>query len=145
MSQDQKSGPVAPSERKPSFEALRQIAETAFALDRGAGVFESDDPDAEDMGVYFARLHGRVHAAFESWDAGLPASRIDFLGDEGAADAEPTGLPIDMAEILLDVLSAMRLMRADPAEAARIALRARKEAAEEDDEDDEDDEEDKKG
>lgn len=125
MSDETKPAPVQP-------DFLRQIAEAAFAADLKGAVFETENADEEDVGSYFGRLHGRVSEAFASWENGVLPSHIGFIDmDSGEAAPEeagyPTGMPIEMADILLDVLAGMRLMKIDPARAVRLALRARQE------------------
>jgi hypothetical protein len=127
-----------------SGELLRSIAEAAFAADVKNGDFDTDKADEEDLGAYFARLHGKVTAAFESYDAGLPLTTLSFVDeDSGEEVAEneggtPTGMAIDLGDILLDVLSGMRLMKIDPARATALALKARQEQDEVIEDEDED-------
>jgi hypothetical protein len=113
--------------------ALRALATSAFTLHREAGMFESENVDEEDVASFFAQLHGRVASAFASWDVGVPLTQISYIDEDGEEVPEgagsPSGMPIDMIEIVLDVLAACRLMKIDVGKAVAEAMRGRQEDA----------------
>jgi len=96
---------------------LNQLADEVLAIEKRLLTFSADDPDEEDLASHFADLHAHVSHAYENYQSGSLPTEITYTNDDGEeakpGEGVPTGLPIDIVEILFATLALARYLKVD--------------------------------